>query len=64
MICKVNVDLTGRLVQQEHYNHSDETQQFSTGFLEHIQSRDLQNKPLILLAKKLTRRQAQIISWV
>ena len=51
MICKVNGDLTGRLLQHDGYDYFDETQQLSSGFLKHIQSLDLQNTPLFLLAK-------------
>ena len=57
MICKVNGDLTGRLVQHENCDHSDEMQQFFLGFLKRIQSWDLQSTPLFLLSKQLTRRQ-------
>ena len=64
MICKVNGDLTGRLVKHDDYDHSYETQQFSPGSLKHIQSLDLQNTPLFFLAVQLTCRQIQIVVWV
>ena len=64
MICKVNGDLTGTLVQHDDYDHSDDTQLFSPGFLKHIQSLDLQTTLLILLARYLTSRQIQILVWV
>ena len=62
LICKANGDLTGRLVQQGDCDHSDEMQQFFPGFSKRIQNWDLQNTPLFLLVKQLTRRQIQI-SW-
>ena len=63
-ISRVNGDLTGRLVQHDDYDHSDETQQFSPGFLKHIQSLDLQNTPLFRLAKQFTRCPIIIVVWL
>ena len=64
MTCKVNGDLTGSLVQHDDYDHSDEKQQISPGFLKHIQGLGLQTTPLFLLAIQLTRRQIQLVVWV
>ena len=64
MICKVNEHLTEGQAQHDGYDHFEETQLFSPGFLKHLQILDLQNTPLFILAKKLTRRQIQIIVWV
>ena len=60
MICKVNGDLTGRLVQHDDYY---EMQEFFLGFSKRTQNCDLRNTPLFPLAKQLTRRQIQIF-WV